>query len=284
MFIAKAGGYIVMDRRKLLKNKKRIVIKVGTSTITHKKTGNIDIVKLEKFVEILVHLKHQGKEVIVVSSGAIGVGRKVLGIPYRPTTESLRQACAAVGQGQLIMVYEKLFHAYGQVAAQILLTKESVTNEGCKQYAKQAFCELLRLQVVPIVNENDAIAMTESGYGNFGDNDTMAAYVAQLVKADLLILISDIEGLYTDDPRSNQSAKFVHTVSVINAELEQMGKGTESLFGTGGMANKIKAAKVVTQAGADMVIANGENMQVILDIINGKMIGTLFVANQRKAC
>jgi len=176
-----------MERKDILQNKQRIVIKVGTSTITYEETGNINLEKLEKFVRILINLRNKGKEVIVVSSGAVGVGRNALGMKQRPSTESEKQACAAVGQGKLMMIYEKLFNEYGQLTAQVLLTKESITNAKCRKNAKQTFDELFRMQVVPIVNENDAISVDELSYGNFGDNDTLAAYVSRLVEADLLI-------------------------------------------------------------------------------------------------
>lgn len=271
-----------MERRETIKSKKRIVIKVGTTTITHRESGNIDLEKLEKFVRILINLRNKGKEVIVVSSGAVGIGRQVLGIEGKPQDNALRQACAAVGQGRMMMMYEKLFAEYSQLTAQVLLTKESIMSEECRQSAKNAFEKLLRMHVIPIVNENDAIPVEEETYGNFGDNDTMAAYVATLVNADLLILMSDIEGLYTDDPRKNPDARFVPTVHYIDEELERMGKGAGSISGTGGMATKIEAAKVVTKSGADMVIANGSNICAINDIMAGKKIGTLFVAESEE--
>ena len=259
-----------MDRKDILLNKQRIVIKVGTSTITYEETGNINLEKLEKFVRILINLRNKGKEVIVVSSGAVGVGKNALGMDRRPQTESEKQACAAVGQGKLMMIYEKLFNEYGQLTAQVLLTKESVTNAKCRKNAKQTFDELFKMQVVPIVNENDAISVDELSYGNFGDNDTLAAYVSRLVDADLLILMSDIDGLYTDDPRKNPNARFI------------MAKGASSDCGTGGMATKIKAAKIATAAGADMIIANGANIYSINDVMNGKKVGTLFLSEQHQ--
>ena len=181
-----------MEQRETIKSKKRIVIKVGTTTITHKETGNIDLEKLEKFVRILINLRNKGKEVIVVSSGAVGIGRQVLGIWERPEESAIKQACAAVGQGRMMMMYEKLFAEYDQLTAQVLLTKESIMSKECRQDARNTFEELLRMNVVPIVNENDAISVEEETYGSFGDNDTMAAHVARLVEADLLILMSDI--------------------------------------------------------------------------------------------
>ena len=253
-----------MDRKDILLNKQRIVIKVGTSTITYEETGNINLEKLEKFVRILINLRNKGKEVIVVSSGAVGVGKNALGMDRRPQTESEKQACAAVGQGKLMMIYEKLFNEYGQLTAQVLLTKESVTNAKCRKNAKQTFDELFKMQVVPIVNENDAIS------------------VDGLVDADLLILMSDIDGLYTDDPRKNPNARFIHTVGKIGRGLENMAKGASSDCGTGGMATKIKAAKIATAAGADMIIANGDNIYSINDVMNGKKVGTLFLSEQHQ--
>ena len=251
-----------MELRATLKEKKRIVIKVGTSTVTYAKTGNIN---LEKFVRVLINLRNRGKEIIVVSSGAVGIGKNVLGISEKPAG-SVKQACAAVGQGRLMMIYEK----------------ESVYSKTCRIHARETFEELLAMNVVPIVNANDAISVDEDSYGNFGDNDTMSADVAALVEADLLIMMSDIEGLYTDDPRTNPAARFVHTVNRIDEELEKMGKGAGSAVGTGGMATKIEAAKIATEAGADMVIANGDNIYAINDIMAGKKVGTLFLAKNHR--
>ena len=178
-----------------------------------------------------------------------------------------------------MMIYEKLFNEYSQLTAQILLTKESVTNEECKRNARQTFDELFRMKVVPIVNENDAISVDELAYGNFGDNDTLAANVAELVEADLLILLSDIEGMFTADPKSNPDASLIHTVTEIDEELEEMAGGSTSDFGTGGMTTKVHAAKVATEAGADMVIANGDDIYIINEIMEGKMVGTLFLSS-----
>lgn len=270
-----------MELRATLKEKKRIVIKVGTSTVTYAKTGNINLEKLEKFVRVLINLRNRGKEVIVVSSGAVGIGKNVLGISEKPAG-SVKQACAAVEQGRLMMIYEKFFAEYSQLTAQVLLTKESVYSKTCRIHARETFEELLAMNVVPIVNANDAISVDEDSYGNFGDNDTMSADVAALVEADLLIMMSDIEGLYTDDPRTNPAARFVHTVNRIDEELEKMGKGAGSAVGTGGMATKIEAAKIATEAGADMVIANGDNIYAINDIMAGKKVGTLFLAKNHR--
>lgn len=270
----------MMDRKELLGEKKRIVIKVGTTTITHEETGNINLGKLERFVRILINLRNQGKEIIVVSSGAVGVGRMALGMKERPKTAAEKQACAAVGQARLMMIYEKLFNEYSHLTAQVLLTKESITNEECRKNAKQTFDGLLSMNVVPIVNENDAISVDELMYGTIGDNDTLAANVAELVEADLLILMSDIEGMYTADPKVNPNARFIHTVAKIDDSLIEMAGGSSSDFGTGGMYTKVKAAKIVTEHGTDMIIANGENIYTINDIMAGKKVGTLFLSQE----
>ena len=267
-----------VNYREALRNKKKIVIKIGTSSITYPETGNINLEKLEKFVRILINMINQGKDVIVVSSGAVGVGRQALGIKERPQEESVRQACAAVGQARLMMIYEKLFAEYGHITAQILLTKESISGT-CAEHAKATFNQLAEMKVIPIVNENDSISVDELLHGNIGDNDTLSAYVASLVGADLLILLSDIDGLYTDDPKKNPQARFIHTVKRIDENLEAMGKGAGSDVGTGGMSTKINAAKIVTEAGCDMMIANGDNIYIINDIMQGKKIGTLFLAD-----
>ena len=266
-------------RENSIKRKKRIVIKVGTTTITYPETGNINLGKLEKFVRALINLRNQGKEVIVVSSGAVGVGRTALSMSHKPSTEAEKQACAAVGQSRLMMIYQKLFNEYSQLTGQILLTKEAIFNEECSNNARRTFEALLGMGVVPIVNENDAISVDELAYGNFGDNDTLAAYVTKLVEADLLILLSDIDGFYTDDPKINLEAKLIHTVSKISDDLECMAKGATTEMGTGGMWTKIQAGKIVTENNADMIIANGENIRIIDDIMEGKEIGTLFTAN-----
>jgi len=266
--------------RETLKDSKRIVIKIGSSTITHESTGALNLLKLEKLVRVVTDLRNQGKEVIIVSSGAIAVGRKALGLQSKPSETSVKQACAAVGQAKLMMVYEKLFAEYNQVPAQVLMTKYTMINDISRQNAQNTFRELLKFGVIPIVNENDTVSTDELVVLNLGDNDTLSALVAALVEADLLILMSDIDGLYTDDPHFNPDAKFIPCVEEITDELENMGKGSASSVGTGGMATKISAAKIATYAGTNMVIANGEDISIINDIVEGKEIGTLFQANK----
>lgn len=264
--------------REFLKDKKRIVVKIGTSTITHLSTGSLNLDTLEKFVRVLTNLRNQDKEIIVVSSGAIGAGRKALGIKEKPKTLSVKQACAAVGQARLMMIYQKLFAEYNQNIAQILITKRIMLNDISKRNAENTFEELLSMGVIPIVNENDPISTDQIQEDVFGDNDTLSANVAELVKADLLILLSDTDGLYTDDPHKNPDAKFINYVENIDGELEAMAKGAETSLGTGGMTTKIAAAKIANEAGVDMVIANGDDVHNINKIINGDEIGTLFKA------
>ena len=263
--------------REKLKDKKRIVIKVGTSSLTHPETGSTDLITLEKLVRELTDLHNRGKEVILVSSGAIAVGRKTIGMKERPTKLSTKQACASIGQARLMMIYQKLFMEYNQVASQILMTKNTLVNGENRLNARNTFETLLSMGVIPIVNENDTISTYEI---QFGDNDTLSAVVAALTQADLLILLSDIDGLFTDDPNKNPDAKFIDYVEHVDHHFEQMGKGSSSDVGTGGMSTKLKAAKLATSAGADMVIANGADMGVIHQIVDGEQIGTLFKENR----
>lgn len=266
-----------MTKREQLKDKKRIVIKVGSSTITHDETGGLDLLKLERLIRILTDLKNQGKEIVLVSSGAISVGRKALHIKERPQEAAIRQACAAVGQSRLMMVYQKLFGEYNQTTAQLLLTKYTMINDYSRENAQNTFRELLSMGVIPIVNENDTVSTDELTYG---DNDTLSAIVAALIGADLLILLSDIDGLYTDDPHKNPYAGFINEVEEINDDLEKMAKGSGSDVGTGGMSTKISAAKIATNSGSDMLIANGEDVRVIERLIAGEKLGTLFHAHK----
>ena len=263
--------------REKLKDKKRIVIKVGTSSLTHPETGSTDLITLEKLVRELTDLHNRGKEVILVSSGAIAVGRKTIGMKERPTKLSTKQACASIGQARLMMIYQKLFMEYNQVASQILMTKNTLVNGENRLNARNTFETLLSMGVIPIVNENDTISTYEI---QFGDNDTLSAVVAALTQADLLILLSDIDGLFTDDPNKNPDAEFIDYVEHVDHHFEQMGKGSASDVGTGGMSTKLKAAKLATSAGADMVIANGADMGVIHQIVDGEQIGTLFKENR----
>ena len=264
--------------REFLKDKKRIVVKIGTSTITHVDTGHLNLIKMEKLARVLTDIRNQNKEIVVVSSGAIGAGRKALGIKEKPRSLSEKQACAAVGQARLMMIYQKLFAEYNQTIAQILITKRIMTNEISRQNAENTFRELLSMGVIPIVNENDPVSTDQIQDENFGDNDTLSARVAELVQADTLILLSVIDGLYTDDPRNNEKAEFISCVEKIDETLFSMAKGPETTFGTGGMTTKIAAAEIANHAGVDMIIANGDDLVNISRILEGKEVGTLFKA------
>lgn len=266
--------------RAFIKDKKRIVVKVGSSTITHEETGALDLVKMEKLVRLLTDLRNQGKEVVIVSSGAVAVGRKAIGMKKKPEEMAEKQACAAIGQARLMMVYQKLFGEYNQITAQVLMTKYTMINDISRKNAQNTFRELLKIGVIPVVNENDTVSTDEMEYGNFGDNDTLSAIVAALIGADLLILLSDIDGLYTDDPNVNPDAEFIEYVEKIDEKLEEMGKGVTSSVGTGGMATKISAAKIANASGTDMIIANGENIGVLHHIMQGEQVGTIFAAHK----
>lgn len=271
-----------MNYREMLKDKNRIVVKIGSSSLTHSQTGMINHVKLDQLVRELVNLRNMGKDVILVSSGAIAVGRKTMGMHHRPETMAEKQACAAIGQGRLMMIYEKIFAEYNQITAQILMTKNTISDNLNRMNAHNTITKLLEMGVIPIVNENDTVSTYEV---EFGDNDTLSAIVAALVNADLLILLSDIDGLFTDDPNKNPNAKFVEVVKTLDEELMEMGKGsTGSSVGTGGMATKLNAAQIATAAGADMIIANGDDVSVLHRIIEGEQehTGTLFLANQKE--
>lgn len=266
-----------MDSRQKLKDKQRIVVKIGSSSLTHPQTGELNLLKIEKLIRILCDLKGEGRDVVLVSSGAIAAGRQVLGGQKRPDTISEKQAYAAVGQARLMMVYQKLFAEYNHVAAQVLLTKDIMTNDASRYNAQNTFDELMNLGAVPIVNENDTVSTHEI---QFGDNDRLSAIVAALIGADLLILLSDIDGLYSDDPHQNPDAQFISMVPEITPQLLAMGKDTSgSDVGTGGMSAKLTAARIATDSGSDMVIANGEDVEVIHEIMAGVEKGTLFMAH-----
>lgn len=267
--------------RKFIKDKKRIVVKIGSSSLQHKETGDLDYTKIEVLVRELCNLRNQGKDVILVTSGAIAVGKKAIGLSKLEQEQGhlgVKQACAAVGQAKLMMIYQKIFAEYNQVAAQILMTKDTIVNDFNRQNAQNTFCELLNLGVIPIVNENDTVATYEIV---IGDNDTLSAIVTGLTQADLLILLSDIDGLYTDDPRTNPNAEFIEEVEKVTPELMQMGKkSTGSSVGTGGMNTKMIAAHIATNVGADMIIANSADIRIIHRIMDGRKIGTLFKAQK----
>ncbi len=269
-----------IDYRELLKDKKRIVVKIGSSSITHQSTGNLNYKKLERLVRILCDLRNEGKDIVLVSSGAIAVGKQAAGLAERPRETSMKQACAAVGQCRLMMTYEKLFSEYNQLTAQVLLTKYTFLREESRINTFNTFEALFQLGAIPIVNENDTVATHEI---EMGDNDRLSAFVTALVSADLLILLSDIDGLYTDDPNKNPDAEFIELVPSIDERYRSMGKDSSSNVGTGGMAAKIQAATIATKSGAQVVIANSKDIDNISNIIEGQNVGTLFVEHKDPA-
>ena len=274
------------ELRSQIKNRQRIVVKIGSSSLHHMSTGELNLTKMERLVRELCELKNQGKDVILVSSGAIAVGKKVMNI--RPTDKDIpvKQACAAIGQARLMMIYQKLFAEYNHTTAQILMTKHTIVDDVNRRNAHNTFTELLKMGVIPVVNENDTVAVHEVE-DTIGDNDflsavvcALAAIVAYLVGADMLILLSDIDGLYTDDPRENKNAKFISLVENLNDVMDMGKETTGSTIGTGGMSAKLHAATVAVNAGADMVIANGKDVSVIHKIMEGRNYGTLFESNR----
>ncbi len=267
--------------RSKLKDKKRVVVKIGSSSLQHPETGDLDYIKMDILVRELCNIRNQGKDVILVTSGAIACGRKAVNLKAA-TTISQKQACAAIGQARLMTTYQRIFSEYNHQAAQILMTRHTIVADLNRTNAQNTFNELLSMGVIPIVNENDTTSTFELD-DVVGDNDTLSAIVTAMTGADLLILLSDIDGLYTDDPRKNKNAQFIERVDLLSDELIKMGKGsTGSNVGTGGMETKLTAAKIATYSGADMIIANGKDVRIIHRIMEGRSYGTIFKANKNE--
>ncbi len=266
--------------RSRLKDKKRIVVKIGSSSLQHPQTGELDYIKLEVLVRELCNLRNQGKDVVLVTSGAIAQGKKAMHLTeedFGRNRIAMKQACAAIGQARLMMTYERIFSEYNQVTAQILMTKNTVADNLNRYNAHNTFTQLLEMGVIPVVNENDTVATYELEL----DNDTLSAIVAALIGADLLILLSDIDGLYTDDPRQNPDARFIDLVEELSEAHLNMGKkSTGSSVGTGGMNTKLTAAQIATRSGADMLIANSRDVRILHRLMDGQNLGTLFVAHR----
>ena len=266
------------------KQANRIVVKVGTSTIAYN-TGLINIRRVESLVKVLADLANSGKQVVLVTSGAIGVGCGKLGLHERPKDVPGKQAAAAVGQCELMYLYDNLFSAYNRTVAQVLLTKDVVDSENRKQNVINTFCRLLDLRVIPIINENDTVSIDEleGEQERFGDNDTLSAVVAGLVHADALIILSDIDGLYTDNPRTNPNAKLIPEVTKIDDSIRAMASGAGSSHGTGGMITKINAAEISMNAGIPMAVLSGEDPALLYELLAGGQVGTHFIptAGQR---
>lgn len=261
---------------------KRIVVKVGSSTLTHP-TGKLNLRRIEELVTALADIRNSGREVVLVTSGAVAAGMATLGLSSRPSGIEERQAVSAVGQCSLTHIYDKLFGEYGLTVAQLLLTRSVIEEEVTRRNAENTFSRLFAYGVIPIVNENDSISTYElESLTGFGDNDRLSACVALLIRADLLILLSDIDGLYDSDPHTNPGAKLIPSVSEIDDGLKALAGGAGSAVGTGGMASKLLAAETVMRAGTDMVIANGRDPSVVCRICSGERIGTRFTAGGRK--
>lgn len=254
----------------------RIVIKIGTSTLAYS-TGHLNIRHIESFCKVLSDIKNSGLEVIVVSSGAVGMGMGKLGLKERPTELALKQAAAAVGQCELMYTYDRLFGEHNHTVAQMLLTAGNLTDENQHANFNNTLQKLLELNVIPIINENDTVTTKELV---IGDNDTLAAIVAESVNADLLVLLSDIDGVFTADPRLDATAQLIPVIDEITPDIEALAGGSGTNVGTGGMATKIEAAKIAMQAGCDMVIANGTDPSILYDIVDGKPVGTRFIGRK----
>ncbi len=268
----------------LEQKKQRIVVKVGTSTLTHN-SGALDLWSMEHLVRTLADLQGMGHEVILVSSGAIAVGTAKLGLPERPKELRMKQAAAAVGQCRMMHIYDKFFSEYNRSMAQILLTGDDVEDPERAEHLSNTFSALLEMGVIPVVNENDSVSSAEIETGRhkvLGDNDTLSAIVAELCRADLLVLLSDIDGLYDADPKTHPEAKLLHQVTELTPEILEMAGGAGSWRGTGGMATKLSAARIAMEAGCDMVITNGSRMEDLYGIAEGKDIGTRFLAKEKE--
>ena len=261
-----------------ISDKKRIVIKLGTSTLAHK-TGKLNIRRMTNLVRVISDLHNAGREIIMVSSGAVGLGAGKLGLPEKPKQTNIKQAVAAIGQCELMHVYDDMFAKYSVTVAQILLTKAIIDNPNHCANFKTAVETLVGMGVIPIVNENDTIAIDELEL-EIGENDSLSALVAELSGADLLLILSDIDGLYTDDPRTNPDAEPISIVEEITPEIESVAGGAGTSLGTGGMSTKINAAKIATEAGIDMVIMNGRDPEKLYDLFEDKEIGTIFKAKK----
>ena len=271
-FCGQKGGKEKVEKLyAVFQNKKRIVVKVGTSTLTHD-TGKINLQRMEHLVRVLTDLRNMGKEIILVSSGTIAVGAGKIGLSEKPSTTRQKQALAAIGQATLMSIYEKFFKEYGYNTGQVLLTKFILEDELRYISAKNAFETMLQYGTIPIVNENDVISTYEI---EFGDNDTLSAYVAELVEADVLVILSDINGFYDGDPK-RPDAKIIPVVHEITDEIKACAGGEGTRRGTGGMRTKLKAAEIVCSKGIDMIIANGDRPQNLYEIFHGNQVGTWF--------
>jgi glutamate 5-kinase len=267
--------------REKIKNATTIVVKMGTTSVTHA-NGTLDLRKLEILARVLTDLENSGKKMVLVSSGAIGAGMNRMKLKERPKTLKQKQAAASVGQGLLMRVYHKFFDEYHQTVGQILLTKDVFKHTIKRNNAMNTFNALIEAGIIPIVNENDCIATDEIQEECFGDNDILSAMTADLVDADLLIILSDVDGLYNDNPVLNKEARLIQTVRHVDKELMKSAGNSASCLGTGGMITKLGAAKYATDCGIDMIIASGEDVKVLYKILDGEEIGTVFLSDSQE--
>ena len=266
--------------RESLKNAKRIVIKVGTSTLAHAESGKLNLYRIEHLIREIADLHNAGKEIIFVSSGAIAAGMNKLGVKIKPQTIPENQALAAIGQGVLMHIYEKFFAEYGQTIGQILLTGENAVDAHARENSRNSLRAILDMGAIPVVNENDAVAVDEI---KIGDNDNLSAIVAALIDAEVLIILSDIDGLYDGNPKVDKSARLLDEVAEIDSEIEKIAGGAGTKLGTGGMFTKVQAAKVATSNGVTMLIVNGAIVGNLRRALNGENVGTIFPAQIKGA-
>jgi len=266
-----------VNHRQELQNSKRIVVKVGTSTLTYD-NGDINLARIEKLARVLSDLMNAGKEVVLVTSGAVQVGVKKLKLKEKPTSIRDKQAAASVGQCELMHIYSKFFGEYSHIVGQVLLTKDVIGDEHVRNNVVNTFEKLIEDKVIPIVNENDTVAIDEiENIVRFGDNDNLSAIVSVLIHADLLVILSDIDGFFDSDPTKNPNSKLMKVIDGITPELENFAGDSGTDVGTGGMVTKLTAAKTATSAGVSLILANGKEPSILRDIIEGQEIGTLFL-------
>jgi len=268
-----------MIHRKQLINKKRIVIKIGSSSLTHA-GGKLNLLRVEKLARVMTDLHNSGKDLVLVSSGAIATGAGKIGIEKKPDDKIKKQALAAIGQAELIKIYDKFFEEYNKTVAQILLTKDGLEDPNRRRNARNTLNELIGMGIIPVINENDTISTDEI---EFGDNDRLSATVATLIRADLLIILSDIDGMFTADPAQSKSAQLISKVTNFEDDIERYIFSNRSAVGTGGMSSKIAAARHCMEHEVDMIITNGSDPTVIYDVLDGKDLGTLFVSKKTAA-
>ncbi len=261
-----------------LRDSHRIVVKVGTSTLTHN-TGHLNLRRIEKLVKVLSDMKNHGIQVVLVSSGAVSAGVAKVGFGHIPSSTEEKQAMAAIGQSELMKMYDRFFSDYGHTVAQILMTKDVLSNPVRRSAAENTFNRLLEMNCIPIVNENDSVSTDE--LTKFGGNDILSAYVSQLCGADVLLNLSDIDGLYDSDPRTNPEAKLIERVEALDDSVFAIAGGAGSSRGTGGMIAKLNAAKIVTESGIPMFILNGKDPEILYELLDGGHIGTYFVAEKK---